>query len=264
MELNPRLSLTVPCRPFGIAYGGGVNSTAMVITLAREGLIPDWITFSDTGCEKPETYETLENLKVWLGYYYPEWPGIVTVKWIRRRGPNKGKFLPLDESCMEQGVLPARAYGFSKCTQYYKIQPCDRWRKAHGWDRGCHAIGYDSGESRRVQKVCNAGVDLNNSLPWFPLYARGIDRLQCVKICQDAGIKVIKSSCYMCPAQSAEEWEWLRSTHPDLWDRSIEMSQNAISNGKGGFENAGLFRGLTRGGRSPHPTLSCTSGHCGL
>ncbi len=38
-----------------VSYGGGVNSTAMILFLLRQNIIPDMIVFCDTGAELPET-----------------------------------------------------------------------------------------------------------------------------------------------------------------------------------------------------------------
>ena len=40
-----------------VGYGGGTNSTAMIIGLYQRGVPIDLILFSDTGCEQPHTYE---------------------------------------------------------------------------------------------------------------------------------------------------------------------------------------------------------------
>lgn len=47
-----------PDCPLVVAYGLGVNSTAMLVEFARRGIRPDLILFADTGGEKPETSPT--------------------------------------------------------------------------------------------------------------------------------------------------------------------------------------------------------------
>src|SRR5262249_31380661 len=48
-----------PGSPLVVAYGAGVNSTAMLVEFARRGIRPDLVLFADTSAEKPETYEYL-------------------------------------------------------------------------------------------------------------------------------------------------------------------------------------------------------------
>ena len=43
-------------QPFVVAYGMGVDSTAMLIGLSGIGIRPDLILFADVGGEKDETY----------------------------------------------------------------------------------------------------------------------------------------------------------------------------------------------------------------
>jgi 3'-phosphoadenosine 5'-phosphosulfate sulfotransferase (PAPS reductase)/FAD synthetase len=44
-----------------VGYGGGTNSTAMLIGLYHKGIPVDLILFSDTGGEQPHTYEYLAH-----------------------------------------------------------------------------------------------------------------------------------------------------------------------------------------------------------
>jgi 3'-phosphoadenosine 5'-phosphosulfate sulfotransferase (PAPS reductase)/FAD synthetase len=45
-----------PDWPLVVAYGLGVNSTALLVEFVKQGIRPDLILFADTGGEKPETY----------------------------------------------------------------------------------------------------------------------------------------------------------------------------------------------------------------
>jgi 3'-phosphoadenosine 5'-phosphosulfate sulfotransferase (PAPS reductase)/FAD synthetase len=49
----------MPDSPLIVAYGLGVDRTAMLIEFARRSIRPDLILFADTGGEKPETYAYL-------------------------------------------------------------------------------------------------------------------------------------------------------------------------------------------------------------
>ena len=46
-----------------VSFGGGVNSSAMLIGMHERGITPDAILFSDTGGEKPETYQHIEDMR---------------------------------------------------------------------------------------------------------------------------------------------------------------------------------------------------------
>ncbi len=44
-----------------LSFGGGLQTTALAIMVAKGELEIDEAVFADTGCEKPETYWYIEN-----------------------------------------------------------------------------------------------------------------------------------------------------------------------------------------------------------
>ena len=52
--------------PLIVADGMGVDSTWMLMLMKMAGITPDKIQFSNTGSEKPETYQYLANRRAWL------------------------------------------------------------------------------------------------------------------------------------------------------------------------------------------------------
>ena len=149
-------SKTPPREPWGINFGGGLNSTAMIIECKRRGLKPNWILFADTGSEMPGTLEHIENMRNWCG----GWQDVTTVRWVRTKNGPFG-FEPLHENCLRTGHLPSKAYGLAGCTSKWKIYPMDKWRKDHCFQQGCFAVGYDADENRRIQSACKRGDDPN-------------------------------------------------------------------------------------------------------
>ena len=49
-----------------VSYGGGVNSTALLIGLHQHRIPVDLILFADTGAEHPHTYTYLDVMDRWL------------------------------------------------------------------------------------------------------------------------------------------------------------------------------------------------------
>ena len=49
-----------------LAYGIGVDSTAMLIELVARGETPDLVLTADTGSEKPATYDYLDIIRRWM------------------------------------------------------------------------------------------------------------------------------------------------------------------------------------------------------
>ena len=78
-----------------VSYGGGTNSTALLIGLKERGIRPDVITFADTGGEKPHTYEYLGIMQAWLADN--DFPAIVTVR-------TGGKGETLEANCLRPNI----------------------------------------------------------------------------------------------------------------------------------------------------------------
>ena len=52
--------------PVVLAYGIGVDSTALLIELEARGEAPDLVLSADPGAEKPETYEYQRMIAAWM------------------------------------------------------------------------------------------------------------------------------------------------------------------------------------------------------
>jgi hypothetical protein len=94
-----------PDSPLVVAYGLGVDSTAMLVEFARRHIRPDLILFADTGGEKPETYgylPVIQRYLVEIGF-----PPVVTVRYK----PTRAAYDTLEGQCLHTGTLPSLAYG---------------------------------------------------------------------------------------------------------------------------------------------------------
>ena len=101
-----------------VSYGGGANSTALLIGLHQHRIPVDLILFADTGAEHPHTYAYLEVMDSWLKDH--GMPPITRVYKTTR----DGKRLTLEDECLQSCSLPSIAYGF-------KWYPLMEW----GWTR---------------------------------------------------------------------------------------------------------------------------------
>lgn len=233
--------VTPPRTPWGINFGGGLNSTALILECMDRNIKPDWILFADTGSELPETIDHVGRMKELVKNVRPDWPEIATVKWERIRGDIVG-FEPLHENCLRTRTLPSKAYGLAGCTSKWKVQPMDKWRKQNGFDKGAFAVGYDAGENRRITSACKRG-DATDFTAWYPLVAWGVDRSGCEAIVNKWGVKVGKSSCFMCPNLKVQEWISLKNDNRQLFDTALEIDRLARENNNLGAGGLGLFRG---------------------
>jgi hypothetical protein len=210
-----------------VAYGLGVDSTAMLVEFALRGLRPDLILFADTAAEKPETYAYLPIIQEYLARV--GFPAVVTVRYV----PTRADYHTLEEQCLHTGTLPSLAYGGRSYSLKYKKTPQDKyvrtWQPAvECWARGgkvVKAIGFDAGpaDSRRARFEEDELFHY-----WYPLREWGYDRERCVKVIASAGLPVpMKSACWFCPASKKPEIIWLQEHHPDLLERALSIERNA-------------------------------------
>lgn len=209
--------LTRPRLPLCVAYGGGVDSTAMLVGLWSRGIRPDAVVFSDTGGEKPETYAYLDTLRGWLERV--RFPDLTIIRATRAES--------LEAQCLAFEDLPSRAYGFSSCSIDWKIRPYSRWAKRMFGSATIRAVGYDAGEEYRAKQHTDGPHRL-----WFPLIEWSWSREKCRVMILAAGLPLPpKSACFYCPASKPREVVWLADTHPDLFARAVEIERRARAAG---------------------------------
>ena len=94
-----------------LSFGGGTNSTALLIGLYERHIPIDLILFADTGAEQPHTYKHIEEVRKWLSEH--NLPDITVVKNVDRYGQR----LSLETECLRSGTLPSIAYGQKRCSK---------------------------------------------------------------------------------------------------------------------------------------------------
>jgi hypothetical protein len=213
--------------PHVVAFGGGVDSTAMVIGLVNLKQPIDLILFADTGAERPETYEHIKYFSEWLverGY-----PAIEVV-----RKEKDGEVKTLEEECVKHKCLPSIAYGFKRCSDHFKIRPqhkyIKQWQPAlDTWAAGEKVfkyIGYDAGETRRMENAMKRVDNMYENK--YPLIEWGWEREECLEEIAKAGVKIpAKSACFFCPSSRPKEIIDLYEKHPDLIERALNIEKNA-------------------------------------
>ena len=211
-----------------VAFGGGVDSTAMILGLIENKRPIDLILFADTGAERPETYAHIENFSNWLATHGH--PTITIVKRVRRDGSLEN----LEQECHRRVNLPSIAYGFKSCSQKHKIAPQDKylnhWAPAKEvWKTGQKCVkyvGYDANESHRDDNA--AKRDDPKYTYEYPLIEWGWDRQDCLGVMERYGFKNIgKSACFFCPSSKKAEVIELYNKHPDLFNRAVAIEDQA-------------------------------------
>jgi 3'-phosphoadenosine 5'-phosphosulfate sulfotransferase (PAPS reductase)/FAD synthetase len=242
MKSSLRLCLlAVPCcsglnpmSPLTVAYGAGVDSTAMLVGMAIRGERPDLIMFADTGDEKPETYAYLPVINSYLTRV--GFPEVTVVKNARPRSGDKS----LSDSCLRLGTLPALAYGMHQCSLVWKRDPQHKFIKAweparKAWAIGekvTTCIGYDAGKRDSLRKYKAEGKDSPGFSNRFPLIEWDWDREECKRQIVSAGLPLpVKSACFHCPASKKDEIIWLRQNQPQQFAKAILLEETARAKG---------------------------------
>jgi hypothetical protein len=200
-----------PPAPVVLAYGAGVDSTALLVELVSRGQKPDLVLTADTGVEKPATYEYLDVIRPWMDKH-----GIhhEIVSYIPKRFKHWPRYYGLLEMCLTNATLPSKSLGGSSCSLKYKRDPqntyLSTWKPAiDAWHRGqrvTRLIGYDAGP--RDTARANHALSIDDPLYSceYPLREWGWDRDACIARIQAEGLPVpSKSACWICIANKPSE-----------------------------------------------------------
>jgi hypothetical protein len=207
--MSPASTSTTP--PVVLAYGVGVDSTALLIELAERGTPPDLVLTADTGVEKPATYAYLDIIGPWMAAR-----GIrhEIVRYQTKRFKHWPPYHSLLEMALTNGTLPSKSMGGSSCSLKYKKAPQDAylatWQPAiDAWGRGqkvVRLIGFDAGprdtlRTNHAAQIVDPRYDCQ-----YPLREWGWDRAACTERIARAGLPVPpKSSCWFCIGMSPAE-----------------------------------------------------------
>lgn len=248
----PQVELPVGA-PIIVNYGGGVDSTALLVHLVSVGLRPDLILFADTGDEKPETYAYLEFFDGWL--QTKGFPGITRVAYT----PVSAPYTTLEGNCLSNETLPSISFRKKNCTLKFKAAVMDAFllgisrgpNQKKGWapalealERGVKPvklIGYDNGPLDSCRAV---DVEEDRYFRYrYPLRQIKWSREDCITAIRKAGLPVpVKSACFYCA--STKDWElyWMAAEHPDLIERGLKI-EDVAREGKHGLGNVKGLRG---------------------
>jgi hypothetical protein len=223
-----------------VNYGGGLNSTALIVEAVRRGERIDHVVFADTGSEKPDTYTFMETFARWLASHELT---ITVVRWIRQRGEHAGEFVSVHQQCLERGEFPSVTYGLKGCTTKWKQQPLDKYV------RGLLAT-VDEGEP--VERWL--GFDADEPGRWTPerwtperwtwrapLIEWDMGRTDCRRAIEASGLPLPpRSSCFICRNMRAAEVRDMAAKHPETMATALEIERRALANLSPDAKIAGL------------------------
>lgn len=216
-----------------ISYGGGVQSTALVVLAATGrldeiGLPTRDALFSNVGddSEHPSTIDYVRNV-------ITPWAADrgVTVHELHRERRDGTRETLLDRLVQEGSrslPIPVRmpdtgAPGNRSCTVDFKIRVVLKWLKAHGATADNPAqvcIGFSTDELHRASNKRPHPEEV----PRYPLLDLGLSRTDCLRVIAAAGLpEPRKSACYFCPFHRRQTWAEMRRDEPALFWASQDI-----------------------------------------
>lgn len=211
MIIQPDMFRTPGRPPVMAAYGVGVDSTAMLIDMVENGEPIDMVLTAHTGSEKRQFYPYLAMFKGWLA---ERGVPLEEVTYQPKNFKHWPPYRSLLENCLTNGTLPSISFGFSSCSQKWKVEPQNRWTErwepaVAAWAAGqkvIKLIGYDCSPADAKRYAHAEGYQDDRYQYEYPLRKRGWARPQCIERIERAGLPIPqKSACLMCAAMKPEE-----------------------------------------------------------
>lgn len=212
-----------------VSYGGGVQSTALLVLAARGEIDFRTFLFANVGddSEHPATLEYIREIAA--PYAARAGLEVHELKRRRRDGSTETLMQRLNRPDTRSIPIPVRmangAPGRRNCTADFKIKVIGRWLRDHGAtaeDPATVAIGISLDEIHRA----NRRRSESHEVVEYPLLGLGLRRDDCADIIADAGLPVPpKSSCFFCPFRTAEAWRHQRRNEPELFALSVELEE---------------------------------------
>lgn len=208
-----------------ISYGGGVQSTALLVLAATGRIDCQLAIFANVGdhAEHPATLDYVRTVAA----PYAARHGVELVE--RNRG---GKHPDLYDRLTADGSrflgIPLRmsrtgAPGKRSCTHDYKLIVVGRELRARGASVDNPAdvlVGISTDEWMRAN---NRRAEPYERMV-YPLLDLRLSRRDCARVIADAGLPVPpKSACWFCPFHSAAQWQTMATDDPAMFERAAQL-----------------------------------------
>lgn len=212
-----------------IAYGGGIQSTALVVLAATGRLDAEAALFCNVGhdSEHPATLAYVRDVAIpWAtarGFDVHELcrrrrDGTVETLWERLVRPGS-RSLPIPVRMADTG-----APGTRSCTADFKIRVLGAWLRARGHGRSLPAADVMIGISTDEVERAGRGRDERWEHRVYPLLDLRLSRHDCAAIIRDVGLPVPpKSACFFCPFHRPAVWAEMRRDEPELFARAQQL-----------------------------------------
>jgi hypothetical protein len=198
-----------------ISYGGGVQSTALVVLAMQRGWQIDEVVHVDLlDAESPATREYVEYFRRWLRETHQRDITLLTRDLYGDMLTNPA-FTPAPWRAADGSFMLKR-----QCTRQYKVEPIRRYL-------------YDRYKREQIRLMLGISVDEFHRMREsgakrienvYPLVDERLTRQDCRAILERAGLTPPpKSSCWFCPYRSAHSQAELLKQYPTLREKAEEL-----------------------------------------
>jgi hypothetical protein len=203
------------------SYGGGTQSVAIAVLIWQRRLpVPECIVIADTGRERARTWEYMEqhvqSLMLDVGATIEVAPhNLATVDLHTKSGS-----LLIPAFTRPAGKLP------TFCSNEWKRRVVSRFlrQKGYGPNRPVRQwLGYSVDEVGRAKPSDVRWIEQ----AWPLLFDVPLRRDECRALVEAAGLPTPpRSSCFMCPYHSDNEWRKIRDEEPADWERAVQFDSD--------------------------------------
>ncbi|WP_186779062.1 adenine nucleotide alpha hydrolase family protein [Streptomyces salinarius] len=212
-----------------ISYGGGIQSTALLVLAAHREIDFRTFLFANVGddSEHPATLAYVREIAI--PYAMRAGLDIHELKRRRRDGASETLMQRLNRPDTRSIPIPVRmangAPGRRNCTADFKIKVVGRWLREHGAtaeEPTAVGIGISVDEIHRANRRRREAHEVIE----YPLLDLGLRRDDCERIIAEAGLPVPpKSSCFFCPFRTVGAWRHQRRHEPELFAQSVRLEE---------------------------------------
>ncbi len=222
--------------PQVLAYGGGLDSFAVLLLAITAGKPPDVVVFCDVSNgspsadptepgEWPGTYKHIREIVMPLCEHHGiQFVWLTTIAYPVRDASSLFSWMEARRQIPVAG--PARI-----CTIVAKVERFERWLDDQYPDQDVHVwVGFEAGEEKRAKYDPNAGKK-RKPKPGrarrhnvFPLIEMRFCRCRCEILVRSMGFPVPrKSACVYCPYGSRGDWQKLAKDLPRQFAAAVEL-----------------------------------------
>ncbi|OQO90132.1 phosphoadenosine phosphosulfate reductase [Saccharomonospora piscinae] len=215
-----------------ISYGGGVQSTAMLVLAAQGKLNIDAALFANVGDDSEDPRSLRYVREVAKPYAAAHGIPVHELHRTTRDGTRDTILGRITRDGSRSHTIPVRLSsgkpGGRSCTADFKVSVTGRWLREQGAtadDPATVLLGISLDEIHRA----NPSRANRHERLVYPLLDLGMNRADCQRLIADAGLPIPgKSACWFCPNRRLDQWAAMRANEPGTWQMCVDLERHFI------------------------------------